>query len=63
MAATLPGLPAELLLKIAECCGHFRRKVHFEKLQTTSKAINEKIVRCYAGRGTSKSACYLPKPV
>jgi hypothetical protein len=56
MAATLPGLPAELLLKIAKCCGYFRRKVHFEKLRTTSKAINETIVRCY-GQTWYKQVC------
>ncbi|KAH7090761.1 hypothetical protein FB567DRAFT_577966 [Paraphoma chrysanthemicola] len=45
MAATLPGLPAELLLRIAESCAY--RRDQFENLRGTSKKINEKIVRFY----------------
>ncbi|KAH7075378.1 hypothetical protein BKA63DRAFT_594795 [Paraphoma chrysanthemicola] len=47
MAATLPGLPAELLLKIIRECDIFGRRAQFQRLRATSKKIDDKIIRFY----------------
>lgn len=48
MAATLPGLPAELLLNICELAE--KPRACYEQLRACSKTINNKIVRDYGLR-------------
>jgi hypothetical protein len=48
MAATLPGLPSELLLQIWNCAGPgWVRQQFYKTMRATCRTINEKIVRYY----------------